>query len=45
MLQKKLKMKREAWIKNVMRIQGYSREEAEKLYAKIKPYKSDYEEI
>lgn len=34
----RLDQKKEAWIQNVMRIQGLSREAAEILYAKIKPY-------
>ena len=33
--EKRKKLKREQWIKNVMRIQGHTKEEAEKLYEKI----------
>jgi hypothetical protein len=32
---KRAKQKKETWIKNIMRIQGKTREEAEKLYDKI----------
>lgn len=36
---KKSNYKKEAWIKNVIRIFGYSREKTEYLYNKINPYK------
>lgn len=35
---KRLEQLKETWIKNVMKVQDYSREEAENLYHKIKPY-------
>ena len=34
--EKREAQRKETWIKNVMRIEGHSREEAEKLYNKIK---------
>lgn len=35
---KRLEQLKETWIKNVMKVQDHSREEAENLYQKIKPY-------
>lgn len=37
---KREEQKKETWIKNVMRIQGKTREEAEGLYARIYPVKN-----
>ncbi len=39
-LDKLAKQKKESWIKNVVRIQNISQEEAEKLYDKIKPFRA-----
>lgn len=35
---KLLEQKKEAWIKNVQRVQGLTHEQATELYDKIKPY-------
>ncbi len=40
MNEKRLEQLKEAWVKNVVRILGYSREHSEELYNKIKPYRS-----
>lgn len=39
MNEKRLEQLKETWIKNVIKVQGISREEAEKLYNKIQPHK------
>jgi uncharacterized protein YdaL len=36
---KRLKQKKESWIKNVVNVQGMTREQAEELYNKIQPFK------
>lgn len=38
---KRLEQKKETWIKNVMRIEGLTREEAERLYDKLRPFEED----
>ena len=35
--QARLTLAKESWIKNIMRIQNYSRQKAEELFDKIKP--------
>lgn len=35
-MDKRIEQKKESWIKNVMRIEGYTREEAEALFIKLK---------
>ncbi|NJO64887.1 MAG: hypothetical protein HC836_44230 [Richelia sp. RM2_1_2] len=35
---KRIEQKKETWIKNVMRIQGIDRSEAEVMYTKISPF-------
>lgn len=35
----RMKQKKEAWIMNVIRKLGYTREQAEKAYDRIQPYK------
>lgn len=39
MNEKRLEQLKETWIKNVIKVQGISRDESEKLYKKIQPYK------
>ena len=41
MNEKRLEQLKETWIKNVMKIQNVTREEAEKLYDKLQPYKEE----
>jgi hypothetical protein len=38
LIAKRFEQQRETWIKNVMKIQGLSREEAEKMFDKLMPY-------
>jgi len=35
---KRFEQQKETWIKNVMKIQGLTREEAEKMFDKLMPY-------
>jgi hypothetical protein len=35
--QARLSLAKQAWIKNIMEIQGYTRQKAEELFEKIKP--------
>lgn len=35
---KRLEQKKESWIKNIIKVQGLTNEEAENLYDKIKPF-------
>ena len=37
---KRVEQLREAWINNVIKVQGLKREEAEKMYDKIQPFKN-----
>ena len=37
---KRVEQLREAWIKNVIKVQGLIREDAEKMYDKIQPFKN-----
>ncbi len=39
MEEKLIELKKEAWIKNIMKILGFEREVAEKMYNAIQPYK------
>jgi len=39
MSDKRLEQLKETWIKNVIKVQSISRDEAEKLYDKIQPHK------
>ncbi len=41
---KRLAQLKETWIKNIMKVQGLTREEAEKMYDKIQPHRNEARE-